>query len=320
MAELTSKARRKLPASAFAIPPDRYPIHDIAHARNALARVAANGTPEEKRKVARAVARRYGIGPYAEKKQGKATELANGHPPYQWRHGWIPITPDAELIKAKKKSGTAKDQGSSSSGVTVRPKSKQVQPTDAQERSWKLRKNIASGGPEVKKARDDTRAEYARFYAANEVKLSKRETAATDAYIYDSTDINNHARGVKMGSAEAQEHLQNLRAAISRSSLDRDVVLYRGLDASHLPKLKVGDRISDPAPSSSSYDPVIAEDFLYGFDEFPNPKMLIIEAPKGTKALPLANEDFWQREVLFGEKQEFEIKEINGDVIRVVAI
>ena len=58
-AVLTSQQRKKLPASAFAIPPDRYPIHDEAHARNALARVSQHGTPEEKRKVRNAVKRRY---------------------------------------------------------------------------------------------------------------------------------------------------------------------------------------------------------------------------------------------------------------------
>jgi pyrroloquinoline quinone (PQQ) biosynthesis protein C len=36
-----------------------YPIHDIAHARNALARVSAYGTSEEKRRVRAAVYRRY---------------------------------------------------------------------------------------------------------------------------------------------------------------------------------------------------------------------------------------------------------------------
>lgn len=77
MAKLTSKARNKLPASAFAIPPDRYPIHDVSHARNALARVAANGTPEEKRKVARAVARRYGIGPAAKKGSSQRPRFAH---------------------------------------------------------------------------------------------------------------------------------------------------------------------------------------------------------------------------------------------------
>jgi hypothetical protein len=37
----------------------KYPIHDIAHARNALARVAAHGTPAEKAAVRRAVYARY---------------------------------------------------------------------------------------------------------------------------------------------------------------------------------------------------------------------------------------------------------------------
>lgn len=60
MAELSSAKRKSLPSSAFAIPGDRkYPIHDIAHARNALARVAAYGTPEEKAKVKAAVCKRY---------------------------------------------------------------------------------------------------------------------------------------------------------------------------------------------------------------------------------------------------------------------
>jgi hypothetical protein len=58
-AVLTTAARKKLPASAFALPGGRYPIHDEAHARNALARVAQHGTPEEQKKVRAAVKRRY---------------------------------------------------------------------------------------------------------------------------------------------------------------------------------------------------------------------------------------------------------------------
>lgn len=37
----------------------KYPIHDIAHARNALARVAQYGTASEKRRVRAAVVRKY---------------------------------------------------------------------------------------------------------------------------------------------------------------------------------------------------------------------------------------------------------------------
>ena len=58
--KLSYQARQKLPDSAFAIPEKRkYPIQDIAHARNALARVAQHGTPEEQARVRAAVYRRY---------------------------------------------------------------------------------------------------------------------------------------------------------------------------------------------------------------------------------------------------------------------
>lgn len=63
VAVLDAKQRNALPDSAFALPGRRYPIHDLAHARDALARVAQNGTPAEQAKVRAAVSRRYpGIG------------------------------------------------------------------------------------------------------------------------------------------------------------------------------------------------------------------------------------------------------------------
>ena len=56
-AVLTSERRNSLPKSSFAMPGERrYPIHDRAHARNALARSA--GKPEEAT-VRRAVCKRY---------------------------------------------------------------------------------------------------------------------------------------------------------------------------------------------------------------------------------------------------------------------
>lgn len=60
MARLTTKRRAKLKRSSFALPGKRaYPIHDAAHARNALARVARHGTAAQKRTVRKAVKRRY---------------------------------------------------------------------------------------------------------------------------------------------------------------------------------------------------------------------------------------------------------------------
>jgi hypothetical protein len=66
---LTAAKRRRMDDSEFALPgkgkgPEgkqagAYPINDEAHAINALARVAQHGTPEEKKKVRAAVARKF---------------------------------------------------------------------------------------------------------------------------------------------------------------------------------------------------------------------------------------------------------------------
>lgn len=64
MAELTPKKRKALSKSSFAIPekapgPGSYPIPDLNHAKNALARVAQHGTSEEQKRVKAAVYRKF---------------------------------------------------------------------------------------------------------------------------------------------------------------------------------------------------------------------------------------------------------------------
>jgi hypothetical protein len=60
MAKLTTKQRKRMKSSTFALPRQRaYPIPDLSHARNALARVAQFGTDGEKSKVRRAVEKRF---------------------------------------------------------------------------------------------------------------------------------------------------------------------------------------------------------------------------------------------------------------------
>ena len=75
MAELTTKQRNDLPDSAFAViaadGERKYPIHDISHARNALARVSQHGTPSEKAVVREAVYAKY---PELDKKKAKLKE------------------------------------------------------------------------------------------------------------------------------------------------------------------------------------------------------------------------------------------------------
>lgn len=59
MAKLTTKERKALPPSDFALPGRNYPIENAAHARDALARVAQNGTATEIAAVHRAVRAKY---------------------------------------------------------------------------------------------------------------------------------------------------------------------------------------------------------------------------------------------------------------------
>ena len=72
MADLTTQQRNKMKSSTFAIPGERkYPVNDIAHARNALARVAQHGTPEEKKKVIAKVCGKFPNLPTCKARRGK---------------------------------------------------------------------------------------------------------------------------------------------------------------------------------------------------------------------------------------------------------
>ena len=58
------KKRSRIKAKSFAVKatkgePAKYPITDLAHARNALARVSQHGTRKEKKAVARAVKTKF---------------------------------------------------------------------------------------------------------------------------------------------------------------------------------------------------------------------------------------------------------------------
>jgi hypothetical protein len=60
MAALSDKDRKQLKDSDFAEPDERkYPIEDESHARNALSRVAQNGSSAEQHEVRQKVEQRY---------------------------------------------------------------------------------------------------------------------------------------------------------------------------------------------------------------------------------------------------------------------
>lgn len=59
MAKLTSKQRNALPASDFAGPDRSYPVNDMSHARNALARASQNAGPALKAHIQSKVKKKF---------------------------------------------------------------------------------------------------------------------------------------------------------------------------------------------------------------------------------------------------------------------
>jgi hypothetical protein len=59
MSKLTYQQRKRMPQSQFALPGGRYPVNDLAHARNALSRVSQFGTAAEKSAVRAKVHRKF---------------------------------------------------------------------------------------------------------------------------------------------------------------------------------------------------------------------------------------------------------------------
>ena len=57
--KLTTDERNSLSDDDFALPGRRYPIHDEAHARDALTRVSQFGSAEEKSTVKEKIRKRY---------------------------------------------------------------------------------------------------------------------------------------------------------------------------------------------------------------------------------------------------------------------
>lgn len=87
--DLTSEGRDHIGEDNFALPSQRkYPIHDISHARNALARVAQRGNLDEQQKVKSAVYRKY---PSLKPVEKDAAPVA---PPLKKKPPVPPVNPD----------------------------------------------------------------------------------------------------------------------------------------------------------------------------------------------------------------------------------
>ena len=72
MSVLTAKGRNALPGKDFAGPGRSYPIQNLSHARNALARVSQHGTPDLKAHVRAMVHKKFpGIKQHDEGRHGE---------------------------------------------------------------------------------------------------------------------------------------------------------------------------------------------------------------------------------------------------------
>jgi ribosomal protein L32 len=100
-ATLSAKRRDNLDDRDFALPGRRYPIHDEAHARNALSRVAQYGTSEEKSKVRAAVKRRHPtIGRMREHEPGEDVIADEGLAEHELEAVFLDVPDPAALVEA----------------------------------------------------------------------------------------------------------------------------------------------------------------------------------------------------------------------------
>ena len=103
-ADLSARGRGQIKDKNFALAGDRYPIHDRAHARNALARVSQHGSLAEQVKVRAKVHARYpGIGKKANDPIKETIKLHGITIAIEWRKGEMRRYYNHDPLKARSK-------------------------------------------------------------------------------------------------------------------------------------------------------------------------------------------------------------------------
>jgi hypothetical protein len=171
---------------------------------------------------------------------------------------------------------------------------------------------------------DDLRDEYKRALEGPRSYTPDQRTAIR-AYISPSFGgngyewLNKALRNGDRGALEAhaptngsqmtyQQIADHLHAALDQTRTKRDLVSYRGVKAGAIPKLQVGDEITDDGFISTSMDPGEAQGFSQelGGDKG-GATVFEISVPAGTHALA-------------GEKSEHELLLRPGSTFRVVSV
>jgi hypothetical protein len=256
----------------------------------------------------------------------QAVELVNGRPPYQWKHGWIPVTPDAQAIKAKQKTGTATDTAPSSTprpdGADLRPATRRV---SAISRLQKEGLEDLEAGIVHSSSSDQFRKIEPEFRSSVKAdKFTREEARALEewsfGYDHDTRRdvyemLNGQKRAGEKPSAQLAAIDRQMTSALAKSQTTRPVTVFRGIRTDK--PLAAGDQIEDLGWQSTSYNPQVAAQFMdpeYSGD-FSNAKLLIIEVPEGFNALMVDDEggDLVEHELILGPKEPIWVTRTEGN-------
>ncbi len=127
-------------------------------------------------------------------------------------------------------------------------------------------------------------------------------------------NINNSLRGLETATPENQTAINNIQAAMNKSQMPKNMILYRGSDIAELGDIgnlstqdMVGKSFTELAFTSTSTSNQVASGTFSG-----NLQMRIF-AKRGTHALDLSelSHYFGEKEILFGAGQQFTITNAN---------
>lgn len=193
-----------------------------------------------------------------------ALQFAYGdyRPPYDWRHGWIPITPEAHHVARKHHLGEHRHPGTASTaGVSVAHK-------------------------------PETRRKALQSVTPDEVQRAVRfEVVGDPVHMVDTTDFNTGARSGKLRklSPEAGKslnaHVANLDKVIAAHTTGKTEHVHRAaiVPADILKGNPAGKSFTDPGFPTTAFDASLASRYVR--TDTPDAAVLDITVPAGSHAL-----------------------------------
>lgn len=150
--------------------------------------------------------------------------------------------------------------------------------------------------------------------------------AAIDSYAgYSYKHLNRYLRGGGQSNPSStpnadqwQKMSDLLNEALDQTQTKRDLVVYRGVRGGAIPKLQVGDEITDHGFISTSMDPGEAQGFSEGYaTDGPGATVFEVSVPAGTHALQ-ANVD--EHELVLRPGSTMRVVSIENGITKVVLV